>query len=294
MFRETVRPEADRLGMRAPDTLAGRDEASDLPARHLPRALSPDRRGRPRAHPADLLIAEFARSRDPHLREQLILMHERLVRSLAGRFVTPLASQEDLLQVAYLGLIRAIDRFDPGRGARFTAYAVPTIVGEIKRYFRDQGWAVNAPSDLRDLCHSLGKRRRDLERQLGRLPSVRELAEAAGVSEERLMRAMDLSRACAPCSLNDTLYQRDGSPKGLVQDSLGTIDPDLQLIEERDLLRRAIAHLPERQQAVIRLRFFEELSQTEVARRLGVSQTYVSLLERQALRDLRQILAHGH
>jgi RNA polymerase sigma-B factor len=221
-----------------------------------------------------------------------VSMHDRMVRYLASRFDSRLSPQEDVVQVAYIGLISAIDRFDPKRGVSFVTYAIPTIVGEIKRYFRDQTWVLKAPRKLRDLGLNLRKLRQDLEQKLGRAPSVQEMAEAAHVSEERLLQAMEVDRAYSPCSLDTCLYSRDGSRKGPVWECVGEVDGDLLYIEERDALRQAVSRLNTRQQQIIHLRYYEELSQAEVARRMGISQMHVSRLERQALQDLRQILAH--
>jgi RNA polymerase sigma-B factor len=248
-------------------------------------ALPPDRQ-------AERLIVEFARTRDPDLRDRLVLMHDRMVRYLASRFDSRLSPPEDVIQVAYIGLISAIDRFDPKKGVSFVTYAIPTIVGEIKRYFRDQTWVLKAPRKLRDLGLNLKKLRQDLEQKLGRSPSVQEMAEAADVTEERLLQAMEVDRAYAPCSLDTCLYGRDGSRKGPVWECVGDVDGDLLFIEERDALKQAISCLNARQQQIIHLRFYEELSQAEVARRLGISQMHVSRLERQALGDLKQILAN--
>lgn len=239
---------------------------------------------------AERLIAEFAKTRDPRLRDRIVLMHERMVRYLASRFDNRLSPQEDVVQVAYIGLISAIDRFDPKKGGCFITYAIPTIVGEIKRYFRDQTWVLKAPRKLRDLGLNLKKLRRDLEQKLGRSPSVQEMAEAAQVTEERLLQAMEVNQAYIPCSLDTVLYGRDGSRKGPVSECVGESDAELQRIEERDAFKRAIAMLPPRYQLIIQLRFYDELSQANVGRQLGISQMHVSRLERRALRDLQRIL----
>jgi len=241
---------------------------------------------------AERLIAEFAKTRDPRLRERIVLMHERMVRYLASRFDNRLSPQEDVVQVAYIGLISAIDRFDPKKGGSFITYAIPTIVGEIKRYFRDQTWVLKAPRKLRDLGLNLKKLRHDLEQKLGRSPSVQEMAEAAQVTEERLLQAMEVNQAYVPCSLDTVLYGRDGSRKGPVSECVGESDAELQRIEERDAFKRAIALLNPRQQLIIQLRFYDELSQADVARQLGISQMHVSRLERRALRDLQRILTN--
>jgi len=246
-------------------------------------AAAPDRQ-------TERLIAEFAKTRDPRLRDRLVLMHDRMVRYLASRFDSRLSPQEDVVQVAYIGLISAIDRFDPKKGVSFVTYAIPTIVGEIKRYFRDQTWVLKAPRKLRDLGLNLKKLRQDLEQKLGRSPSVQEMAEAAHVTEERLLQAMEVNRTYAPCSLDTCLYGRDGSRKGPVSECVGEDDAELQFIEEPDALKQAISYLNDRHQQIIQLRFYDEMSQAEVAKRLGISQMHVSRLERQALRDLQRIL----
>jgi RNA polymerase sigma-B factor len=238
------------------------------------------------------LVAEFAKTRDPRLRDRIVLMHDRMVRYLASRFDSRLSPQEDVVQVAYIGLISALDRFDPKKGGSFITYAIPTIVGEIKRYFRDQTWVLKAPRKLRDLGLNLKKLRQELEQKLGRAPSVQEMAEAAQVSEERLLQAMEVNRAYVPCSLDTCLYGRDGSRKGPVSECVGESDAEIQCIEERDAFQQAIALLNTRQQQIIQLRFYDELSQAEVARQLGVSQMHISRLERQALRDLQRILSN--
>jgi RNA polymerase sigma-B factor len=241
---------------------------------------------------AERLVAEFAKTRDPRLRDRIVLMHDRMVRYLASRFDSRLSPQEDVVQVAYIGLISAIDRFDPKKGGSFITYAIPTIVGEIKRYFRDQTWVLKAPRKLRDLGLNLKKLRQELEQKLGRSPSVQEMAEAAQVSEERLLQAMEVNRAYVPCSLDTVLYGRDGTRKGPVSECVGESDAEIRCIEERDAFRQAIALLSPRQQQIIQLRFYDELSQAEVARQLGVSQMHISRLERQALRDLQRIMAN--
>src|SRR5215213_518546 len=148
------------------------------------------------------LLREFVVTRDPRLRSRLVLMHGRIVRYLASRFDSRAVPQEDLVQVAYIGLIFALDRFDPSRGVNFITFAIPTILGEIKRYFRDQTWALKAPRRLRELGLTVRRVRREMEQQLGRAPSVQEMAETLEVSEERLLQAMEVDRCYKPCSLD--------------------------------------------------------------------------------------------
>jgi RNA polymerase sigma-B factor len=218
-------------------------------------------------------------------------MHERMVRYLASRFDSRLVPHEDLVQVGYIGLIAALDRFDPKRGGNFVTYAIPTILGEIKRYFRDQTWVLKVPRRLRELGLSLRRMRVDLEQQLGRAPTVQEMAAVAEVTEERLLQAMEADRAYNPYSLDAHWQVGEGDEKGPVSDSLGAEDPEFRRLEEHDALRHALSCLEGRQRRIIRYRFFDELSQAEVARRLGISQMHVSRLERQALRQLRHLLA---
>lgn len=250
------------------------------------------RKSAQRSHDDSLaLLREYARTRDVDTRDRLVLLHERMVRYLAGRFGTGAGtSLDDLVQVGYIGLIAAIDRFDPEKGVSFVTFAVPTIMGEIKRYFRDQTWGLKAPRRLRELGLSLRKQREQLEHKLGRPPTVPEMALAAGVSEDRLLQAMDLDRIYQPASLDAHLQDDNGDEKSAVWEAIGRSDPELGAIEEREMLRRAVSRLDERQQTIIKFRFFEEASQAEVARRLGISQMHVSRLERQALRQLRALL----
>lgn len=240
---------------------------------------------------AQTLLIEYARTRDLQVRDQLVTMHERMVRYLAGRFGSGAGtSMDDLVQVGYIGLIGAIERFDPDKGVAFVTFAVPTILGEIKRYFRDQTWGLKAPRRLRELGLSLRRLREQLEQKLGRPPTVPEMAEAAGVTEERLLQAMDLDRIYQPASLDAHLQDENNDDRSSFWDAIGRTDPGLAAIEDRETVRRAMERLDQRQRSIIYFRFFEEASQAEVARRLGISQMHVSRLERQALRRLKALL----
>jgi RNA polymerase sigma-B factor len=238
---------------------------------------------------AQALLQEFALTRDPDIRARLVLMHGRIVRYLASRFDSRSVPQEDLIQVAYIGLISALDRFDPARGVSFITYAIPTILGEIKRYFRDQTWALKAPRRLRELGLTLRRVRRELEQELGRAPTIQEMADVVAVSEERLLQAMEVDRCYKPCSLDSQLAGAEGGA-GVVSDCVGEEDPEIAEVEQRGALSQVIGCLERRQRQIIQLRFFEELSQAEVAQHLGISQMHVSRLERQALGHLRDML----
>ena len=245
----------------------------------------------PSADEVNALLKEYAETRDPRLRDRLVFMHERMVRYLASRFGHAAGTTiEDLVQVGYIGLISAIDRYDPSKGVNFVTYAVPTILGEIKRYFRDQTWGLKAPRRLRELGLSLRRIREELEQRLGRPPTIAEMAHYANVSEERPLQAMDLDRIYQPASLDAQLADDSGAEKATVWEAIGEEDPQMARVEEKEALRRALERLEERQQEIIQMRFYEELSQAEVARRLGISQMHVSRLERQALTKRRHLL----
>lgn len=240
---------------------------------------------------SQLLLREYARTRDIRIRDRLVRQHERMVRYLAGRFGSGAGtSLDDLVQVGYIGLIAAIDRFDPDKGVSFVTFAVPTILGEIKRYFRDQTWGLKAPRRLRELGLSLRRLREQLEQAQGRPPTVTEMAQAAGVTEERLLQAMDLDRIYQPASLDAHLQDENSDEKSSFWEAIGRPDPGLAAIEERETVRHALERLDGRQRKIIYFRFFEEASQAEVARRLGISQMHVSRLERQALKRLKALL----
>lgn len=276
-------PTEEALPLTSPE-LTETEEVESSPRLEDPVSLFP-----PTEENTEALLEEFAATRDPDLRARLVLMHGRIVRYLASRFDTRAVPQEDLVQVAYIGLISALDRFDPARGVSFVTYAIPTILGEIKRYFRDQTWALKAPRRLRELGLTLRRVRREMEQQLGRSPTIQEMAELVDVSEERLLQAMEVDRCYRPCSLDSQFPGSEGSC-GLVSDSVGEEDPEIAEVEQRGALRQVIACLERRQRKIIQLRFFEELSQAEVARQMGISQMHVSRLERQALGQLREML----
>lgn len=237
------------------------------------------------------LLKDYARTRDPRVRERLVTLHDRMVRYLASRFGLGAGTTlDDLVQVGYIGLLSAIDRYDPSKGVSFATYAVPTILGELKRYFRDQTWGLKAPRRLRELGLSLRRMREELEQSLGRPPTIQEMAKAANVSEERLLQAMDLDRVYQPASLDAQVADDGTGERASAWDAIGDLDPQLARIEDREALRRALELLDARQRRIVELRFFDELSQAEVARQMGISQMHVSRLERQALRRLKNML----
>jgi RNA polymerase sigma-B factor len=238
----------------------------------------------------DLLTA-YAESRDDRLRTQIIERHENLVRSLAHKFARPGVPADDLVQCAWIGLIGAVDRFDPAHGTRFSTYAVHCAVGEIKRYFRDKTWALKVPRQLQELSSALPTTEERLYRTLQRPPTVAEMAEALQVSEEDVLRAMDLGHAYCPAGLDETFARNDKSDSLSVSETVGVTDERMETIVERSDLDAALGSLDERNRRIIHLRFMRGASQQEVAEELGLSQMHISRLERKALAQLRTAMS---
>ncbi|HME80503.1 MAG TPA: SigB/SigF/SigG family RNA polymerase sigma factor [Candidatus Eremiobacteraceae bacterium] len=233
------------------------------------------------------LFASFAASRDPQVREQLVIEHLNLVRYLASRFANRGEPLDDLIQVGMLGLIKAIDRFEPERGLEFTTYATPTVIGEIKRHFRDKGWAIRVPRRLQELNAAVNRAVDTMSVELGRPPTIAELAAALGAGEEEVIEAHELGQAYAPLSLDVDLAGEGEGKSATLRDYLGAADPAMQLAEDRDLLERAFARLDRRERVILYLRFYENASQSDIARRLQVSQMHVSRLQQRALAKMK-------
>jgi RNA polymerase sigma-B factor len=227
----------------------------------------------------------FAESRAPTLRDELIEAHLGLAEYLARRFSNRGEPLDDLVQVASVGLLKAVDRFDPSRGVEFSTYATHTIVGELKRHFRDKGWAVRAPRRMQELYLRLGKIISALSQELGRSPTIPELAAEAEVSEEEVLEALEAGQAYRFASLDaPSPGDDDGDTLGA---HMGADDPFMVDAEHRAALSPLIAGLPPREQRILHLRFFEGLTQSEIANRLGISQMHVSRLLARSLAQLR-------
>jgi RNA polymerase sigma-B factor len=233
------------------------------------------------------LFRAYGKSRDPKLRDELVVSHLNLARYLAVRFANRGEQLEDLIQVGTVGLIKAIDRFDAGRGVEFTTYATPTIIGEIKRYFRDKGWAIRVPRRLQELNLAVNRALETVALELGHAPTVRELAERLGASEEEIIEAQELSQLYNVLSLDSELSSAGDSGTSTLQDYLGQADPHLRLLEDKANLENAFAVLDRRERIIVYLRFYESMPQAEVAKRLGVSQMHVSRLQQRALEKMR-------
>ena len=224
---------------------------------------------------------------DRAARDELIRRLMPLARRLASRYQRKSEPLEDLVQVANMALVKAIDRFDPERGTALSTYAVPTIVGELRRYFRDSGWSVHVRRQSQERSLLVDRVSARLEPRLGRSPSVTELAAESGLSEEEIVEALETSTAYLAASLDERLYEDDGG--GVTRgDMLGSMDDGFELVEDRAAARSAMRALDDRARHMLRLRFMDDKTQSEIAAELGVSQMHVSRLLRRALATLRE------
>jgi RNA polymerase sigma-B factor len=232
------------------------------------------------------LFRRYARFGDPAARDELIERFLPLARGLARRYHRGNEPLDDLVQVASIGLLNAIERFDPERGREFTTYAVPTIVGELKRYYRDYGWALKVPRSDKDRVVALNRAIEDLSTRAGRSPGPQELADHTAMTLEDVLRGLELAASAWPASLEESADRPDGDPCTLGE-TLGGDDATLELVECRDVVERSTRALSEREQRVLRLRFVEDLTQSEIGERIGVSQMQVSRILRTALERSR-------
>jgi RNA polymerase sigma-B factor len=231
------------------------------------------------------LLIHYHREGDLAARAELVERFLPLARDLALRYAYTDESHDDLLQVASVGLIKAIDRFDPDRGAKFTSYAAPTILGELKRHFRDKGWALRVPRDLQERALAVGREAEALSKRLGRSPNPREVAQALGYSVEEVLEAQEAAASYAAGSL-DAPTVRDDDEAGSVVDLMGREDSGFELVEDRDAIATTWKLLSEVERKVLELRFTSDLTQREIGDRIGYSQMHVSRLLRGALTRL--------
>jgi len=222
------------------------------------------------------------------VRERLIELYVPLAEYLARRFRNRGEQLDDLIQVANLGLIKSVDGYHADRGAAFTSYAIPMIVGELKRHFRDKGWDVRVPRRLQELRLEITKVSGDLAQQLGRSPTVADLAARLGVSEEEILEGLDSGHAYRALSLHAPVSGDDSTTE--LADLMGGVDPDMENVEDREALRPLIAKLPVREQKIIAMRFFGNMTQSQIAAELGISQMHVSRLLAHSLSVLREAL----
>jgi RNA polymerase sigma-B factor len=217
--------------------------------------------------------------RRAQLRDHIVQAHLPLVRFLVQRYRNLGEPLDDLLQIGTIGLINAVDRFEPSRGTAFTSFAAPTITGEIKRYFRDRAWSVRIPRRLQELQQQLTTAHLEASQDLGRAPTVSELASRAGVSEESALEALEAQRTCVPVPIELRVHELDESM--IIQDS------GLEGVVDREALRPLLQKLPAREKRILVLRFFRGLTQSEIADEIGISQMHVSRLLAQTIERLR-------
>ncbi|RGS50466.1 SigB/SigF/SigG family RNA polymerase sigma factor [Olsenella sp. AF16-14LB] len=232
------------------------------------------------------LFRQYKATGDPEVRDQLIVSHLNLVRFLASKFKNRGEPLDDLIQVGTIGLIKAIDRFDPSRGLEFTTYATPTILGEIKRHFRDKGWSVRVPRRLQELSAKVNQANDELTNELSRSPSVEEIAKRVGASVDDVLEAMESSSAYSSVPLEGGGSSDDDDAPSVI-DHYATEDENLAASDDRIVLEDAIRDFSPREKDVIRMRFFEGMTQVEIAERLGISQVQVSRLLRRTLRRVQ-------
>jgi RNA polymerase sigma-B factor len=238
-----------------------------------------------------VLLRRYHEQGDLAARKQLIEQYMSLVRSLARRYSYRGEQLEDLVQIGAIGLIKAIDRFDVNRGVELTTYATPNIIGEIKRHFRDRGWSVRVPRGLQELNIQLSRLIEELTVQHARSPTIAELAKSAGVSEEEVLEALESGRAYSSLSLSagSAGHDEDGELDPL--ESLGTEEHQYEVSEDRAVLAPGFRVLDERERKILHLRFFEGLTQSQIAQQVGISQMHVSRLIRRSLEKIREEIA---
>lgn len=220
-----------------------------------------------------------------HLRAELVSLHLPLVEHLARRFRNRGEPHDDLVQVGVIGLIKAIDRFECGRGVEFSTYATPTVVGEIKRHFRDKGWSIRVPRRLQEMRLSLASATSDLTQLLGRSPTVGEIAEHLEIAEEEVLEGLESANAYSTLSLDAPDSRSEGGPT--MADVLGSEDKELEHVEYRESLKPLLAALDPRDRRILTLRFFHQMTQSQIAREIGLSQMHVSRLLSRTLDRLR-------
>ena len=262
--------------------------SSDPEERRRQRAKRPPREGKAAwdKERTRELFRLYKEEGDEEAREQLIVSHLNLVRFLASKFKNRGEPLDDLMQVGTIGLIKAIDRFDPARGLEFTTFATPTIMGEIKRHFRDKGWSVRVPRRLQELSAKVNQTTDDLTRELQRPPSVAEVAERLGATVDEVLEAMESSTAYSSVPLEGTGMDADDDAPSVL-DHYASEDSDLAASDDRMVIEEAISSFTPREQEAVRMRFEQGMTQVEIAEKLGISQVQVSRLLRKVLKQIQ-------
>lgn len=237
-----------------------------------------------------LLFRRYCTTRDPSLREELVRIYLPLARTIARRYESRRVPVEDLVQVAAIGLMKAIDRYEPERGIAFSSYAVPTMVGEVQRYFRDHTWGVRPPRELQERAQRVMNANRELGAELGRPPTAGELATRLQLSLEQVVDALQACEARDNTSLDRPRTLGDDG-EGTFADTMGHEDPGYERAEQSATAERLMTALDDREREILRLRFHDDLTQAEIGERIGVSQMHVSRLVRGALATLSEAAA---
>jgi RNA polymerase sigma-B factor len=267
--------------------------AVGAPVASPPATPKPRREPRPKSRRSfrDLhdqrLLERYHRDGDLEARERLIERFLPLARQLASRYSYTDEPHDDLVQVACVGLVKAVDRFEPERGSTFVNYAVPTILGELKRHFRDKGWAVHVPRAMQERALQVNQAIAVLSTRLGRSPSARELAAHVGVSTEQVLEALEAATAYDTLSLESTPPGGDDDERRSYADTIASEEQGYQMVELGQALSGTVRALPDREREILHLRFVQDLTQAEIAERVGVSQMHVSRLLRRSLDKLR-------
>jgi RNA polymerase sigma-B factor len=236
------------------------------------------------------LFRELRETLNPQLRDHLIERHEGLVRHVARAYLSSGESYEDIVSVGHVGLVNAVDRFDPERGTKFATFAVPTIKGEIRRYFRDRTWGIRVPRRIQELSMAARKAAEELAQKRGRSASYSELADRLSVTEEEVIEAMELGRQYELLSIDANPEGEEGEGGQSALDRAGEADIELDHLGDRAEIAWALEQLPARQKVILVMRYYLDMSQQEVGQRLGISQMHVSRLQQKALFKLRQVM----
>jgi RNA polymerase sigma-B factor len=245
-----------------------------------------------RGQSEESLFQRYKSHHDLRARDELIRRFLPLARRLARSYDRGDEPLEDLVQVAGMALVKAVDRFDTERGTRFVSYAVPTITGELKRHFRDCSWAVHVPRGMQERILHISQAVTELSGELGRSPTAEQIAAATGLSSEAVLEGLEAARAYNHRSLDEPVPSEIAGD-GTYADIAGEIDPHFEIVEERLGLRRGFRALPQRERLILYLRFGDGLTQAEIGRRMGISQMHVSRLLRHALGRLDAVARHG-
>ena len=234
------------------------------------------------------LLQRWHDDRDIAARDALVERMLPLTRRVAGRYRRPGEPLDDLMQIATIGLVKAIDRYDPERDTALSSYAVPTMLGELKRHFRDHGWALHVPRGLQERVFRVDEAERTLARKLGRTPTTLEVSAATQLAPEEVLEAREAAGALESVSLEEQRFGGDDG-QATYADGVGAVDENFDRVEYKAVLASAVRALPERDRLVLRLRFVDDLTQSEIAERVGISQMHVSRLLRRALERLRAV-----